>query len=109
MSDQSLKDFLKRGAPLVPEASPYEYQAIMRRIRTEESEPRVKSWQIWSLVGTSAAMVVIFLGFAVEDKWSVEEELYRDLKNAEWVQVNGSGAYNDWLQLVEYSEDPDEI
>lgn len=108
MSDQ-LKDFLKKGAPSVPEASPYEYQAIMRRIRAHEEEPRVRTWQIWSLVGASLAMVMLFLALTWQEEFKVEEDLYRDMKNAEWVQANQSGAYSDWLQLVEYSDDLDEI
>ncbi len=43
MNDQNLRDLLKKSAPRIPEASPYEYQAILRRIRAEEDAPRIKT------------------------------------------------------------------
>ena len=109
MSDQDIRDFLKKGAPRIPEASPYEYQIILRHIRKAEEEPRIKTWQIWSVVGTSVLVVVLFLGLTWKKDLKVEEDLYRDMNNAEWVHTNQAGAYKDWLQLMEYNEDGDEI
>ncbi len=54
-------------------------------------------------------MVILFLGLTWQKDLKVEEDLYRDLNNAEWVHTNQAGAYKDWLQLVEYNEDGDEI
>lgn len=109
MSDQKLKDFLKNGAPSVPNASPYEFQSIVRRIRAEGEQSRVKAWQIWSLVGASFAMAGLLLVGTGREEPRIEEDLFLDLKTAEWAQVDQSDAYSDWLQLAEYIDESDEI
>ncbi len=104
MSDQKLRDFLKNGAPPVPESGPQEYQLILRRIRHEEASSSVgRSWQLWTLFGLSAAALSLLLAFNWKEERNVEEDLYHDLDNAEWVHVHQSDAYSDWLQLAEYS------
>ncbi|MBC7658231.1 MAG: hypothetical protein H7249_00830 [Chitinophagaceae bacterium] len=103
MSDQKLKDFLKHGAPPVPEASPYEYQHIMRRIRHQEEATSKRPWQLWTVFGLSAAILSVVLTFSWQDERNVEEDLYKDLNNAEFVQAHQSAAYEDWLSLAEYS------
>ena len=103
MSDQKLKDFLKKGAAPVPEASPYEYQHIMRRIRHEKAASTRRPWQLWTVFGLSAAILSLLLTFSWQEELNVEEDLYKDLNNAEWVQAHQSDAYQDWLQLAEYS------
>jgi hypothetical protein len=103
MSDQKLRDFLKNGAPPVPESGPQEYQLIMRRIRHEEGAHGGRSWQLWTVFGMSAAVLSLLLTFTWQEERNVEEDLYRDLDNAEWVQTHQSDAYSDWLQLAEYS------
>lgn len=104
MSDEKLRNFLKNGAPPVPESGPQEYQLILRRIRHEEgSSSGGRSWQLWTVFGMSAAVLSFLLAFTWQEEHNVEEELYHDLDNAEWVQTHQSDAYSDWLQLAEYS------
>ncbi len=103
MSDQKLRDFLKKGAPPVPESGPQEYQLIMRRIRHDQASNSQRPWQLWTLFGFSAAILSLLLSFTWQEDRNVEEDLYRDLDAAEWVHVNQSDAYKDWLQLAEYS------
>ncbi len=110
MNEEKLREFLRKGAPLVPQASPFEYQAIVRRIQREEEEPKIKPWQIWSIAFASLTLVAIYAGFAWQSDLEIEEELFRDLTNAEWVRTNESESYKDWLQLLEYSDEKgDEI
>ncbi len=109
MSDQKLKDFLKKGAPSVPNASPYEYQLIMRRIRQEESASRRHTFQLWGAIGFSSVALALFLTFGLHhEDGKVEEDLFHDLSNAEWVDGHQSSAYKDWLQLAEYQSDNDD-
>ena len=105
MSDDKLREFLKKGAPLVPESGPHEYQLILRRIRHEEagaSDGR-KSWHLWTVFGLSAAVLSLALTVTWQEEQNVEEDLYKDLDNAEWVQAHQSDGYKDWLQLAEYA------
>ena len=103
MSDQKLRDFLKQGAPSVPESGPQEYQLIMRRIRNEQTGSLQRRWQLWTAIGFIALVLSLFMTFTRQDERNVEEDLYRDLDAAEWVHVNQSDGYKDWLQLAEYS------
>ena len=108
MSDQKLKDFLKKGARSVPHASPYEYQLIMRRIRHEDSTSKRHAWQLWGAFGFSAAALTLLMTLNWHDDRNVEEDLFHDLDNAEFVDVHQSGGYKDWLQLAEYSSPDDD-